>query len=274
MHERRLVGWWLGIALPLFLVGLPAHAQSTAAFPSDTPPPRTQPKPPAPKAAHPAPAASTKPAPAPRPAATAATPRAAPVPPHPAPTPPRPAPAPQQPPPVVVVTPPARTLPGAPAADVRAPVLPYYEGMPVPPGYTVVKRQATGIIAGGAIGLAASYATAVIFGAAQGFDNASGWLAAPVIGPWLAITERNYGTCKTANVQEARACVNQAVHEVQYITFVAVDGVFQMATGFLLLAGLMSSKDELIRQDLVPKVSFVVPAAGQRQWALSVQGRF
>jgi hypothetical protein len=166
------------------------------------------------------------------------------------------------------------TTPAAAAADVRPPVLPYYDGMPVPPGYKVVKRQATGVITGGAVGLAASYATAVIFGAAQGFDNASGWLAAPVIGPWLAITERNYGTCKTANVQEARACVNQAVHEVQYITFVAVDGVFQMATGFLLLAGLLSSKDELIRQDLVPKVSFVVPAAGRREWSLSVQGRF
>lgn len=170
--------------------------------------------------------------------------------------------------------PPARTTPGAAAADVRPPVLPYYEGMPVPPGYKVVTRQATGVITGGAVGLAASYATAVIFGAAQGFDNASGWLAAPVIGPWLAITERNYGTCKTANVQEARACVNQAVHEVQYITFVAVDGVFQMATGFLLLAGFLSSKDELIRQDLVPKVSFIVPAAGHREWSLSVQGRF
>ena len=165
-------------------------------------------------------------------------------------------------------------MPSASPTDVRPPVLPYYEGMPVPPGYKIVNRPATGVITGGAVGLAASYATAVIFGAAAGFDNASGWLAAPVIGPWLAITERNYRACKTANVQEARACVNQAVHEVQYITFVAVDGVFQMATGFLLLAGLMSSKDELIRQDLVPKVSFVVPAAGQRQWALSVQGRF
>jgi hypothetical protein len=146
--------------------------------------------------------------------------------------------------------------------------------MPVPPGYKVITRPATGVIAGGAVGLAASYATAVIFGAARGFDNASGWLAAPVIGPWLAITERDYGTCKTANVQEARACVNRAVHEVQYITFVAVDGVFQMATGFLLLAGLMSSKDELIRQDLVPKVSLRVPAGDRGEWALSVQGRF
>jgi hypothetical protein len=175
---------------------------------------------------------------------------------------------------VIVAAPAARPISGAPATDVRPPVLPYYQGMPVPPGYKVVTRRATGVITGGAVGFVASYATAVIFGAARSFDNAAGWLAAPVIGPWLAIAERDFGTCKTASVQEARACVNRAVHEVQYITFVAVDGVFQMATGFLLLAGFMSSKDELIRQDLLPQVSFVVPAPGQRQWTLSVHGRF
>ena len=268
MQVRRLVGWWLGalrrslgeqITIALFLlVAVPAHAQSTAAFPSDTPPPpppraSARPAPPPPKTTR------TPPAPSPRPAATTA---------------PRPAPAS---PPVVVTPPPAppHFTPGAPVTDVRPPVLPYYEGMPVPPGYKVVTRPATGVITGGAVGLAASYATAVIFGAAQSFDNASGWLAAPIIGPWLAITERDYGQCKTANVQEARSCVTRAVHEVQYITFVAVDGVFQMATGFLLLAGLLSSKEELIRQDLLPKVSFVVPTqGGHGEWALKVQGRF
>jgi hypothetical protein len=268
MQVHRLVGWWLGIALPLLFVCVPAHAQSTAAFPSDTPPPpppRAQPKPVAP-APRPVAPASKPVAPASKPAHSA--PVATPT--------PHPAPPPSQPPPAVVVTPPppAHFTPGAPAADVRPPVLPYYQGMPVPPGYKVVTRPATGVITGGAVGLAASYATAVIFGAAQGFDNASGWLAAPIIGPWLAITERNYGQCKTANVQEARQCVTQAVHEVQYITFVAVDGVFQMATGFLLLAGALSAKDELLRQDLVPKVSFVVPTEGHHEWALRVQGRF
>jgi hypothetical protein len=146
--------------------------------------------------------------------------------------------------------------------------------MPVPPGYKVVTRPARGIITGGAVGLAASYGTAAILGAARGFDNASGWLAAPIIGPWLAITQRTYPNCVATMIDQARRCINRAVHEVQYITFVAVDGVFQLATGFLLLAGLMSSKDELIREDLVPKVSVLPPAPGRKEWALSIQGKF
>jgi hypothetical protein len=146
--------------------------------------------------------------------------------------------------------------------------------MPVPPGYQVVTRPATGVITGGAVGLAASYGTAFILGAAHGFDNASGWLAFPVVGPWLAITQRTYEQCTATLIQQARKCVNHAVKEVEYITFVAVDGVAQAATGFLLLAGFLSSKDELIRNDLVPKVSLVPPTPGRPEWALNVQGRF
>ena len=96
----------------------------------------------------------------------------------------------------------------------------------------------------------------------------------PLAGPWLAITERQYNQCSATLVEQARRCVNRAVKEVQYITFVTVDGVFQLASGFLLLAGFLSSKDELIREDLVPKVSFVPPTPGRRDWSLSVQGRF
>lgn len=153
-------------------------------------------------------------------------------------------------------------------------MLPYYDGLPVPPGYKVVTHPATGVITGGLVGFSASYGAGLVVGATQGFKNASGWLGAPIIGPWLAIAERKYEQCKTTTVDQARACIQHAVGEVQFITFVAVDGVFQLATGFLTLAGFLSSRDELIREDLVPKVSVLPPSPGRREWALSVQGRF
>jgi len=153
-------------------------------------------------------------------------------------------------------------------------VLPYYEGMPVPPGYEVTSRPATGIITGGLVGLGASYAGAIIVGASQGFKNATGWLAVPLAGPWVAIAERDYEQCKTTTVQLARRCVKQAVAQVQFITFVAVDGVFQLASGFLTLAGLLSTKQELTRADLLPEVSVSLPLPGREQWGLDLHGRF
>ena len=161
--------------------------------------------------------------------------------------------------------------PGTVSTDPRPPVLPYYEGMPVPPGYEVVRRPASGLITGGVIGLSISYGTALIVGATQGFDNAAGWLAVPIAGPWIAIADRNYEQCKTNTVAQARRCVTEAVGQVQYITFTAVDGVFQVASALIILAGAVSSRDELIRQDLV-HVKVAPGPTGGLDWAISVQG--
>ena len=143
----------------------------------------------------------------------------------------------------------------------------------MPPGYQVVYRPATGLLVGGLIGMGASYGAALIVGATQGFGNATGWLALPLAGPWLAIAERQYEQCRTATVQQARRCVSKAVGEVQFITFVAVDGVFQLASSMLILAGAISGKDELIRQDLV-HVDVRPSPTGSVDWAVSVQGNF
>jgi len=153
-------------------------------------------------------------------------------------------------------------------------VLPYYEGLPVPPGYRITERPATGIVTGGLVGLGISYGGGLIVGATQGFKNASGWLALPIAGPWLSIAERDYEQCKTSTVQQARECLRGAVGEVQFITFVAVDGVFQLATGFLTLAGLLSTKQELTREDLVPKVTVTATGPGPSDLGVSIQGSF
>jgi hypothetical protein len=143
--------------------------------------------------------------------------------------------------------------------------------MPVPPGYEVVRHPASGLLIGGLVGMGASYGTALIVGATQGFDNASGWLAMPIAGPFLAIATRDYEECKTSTVAQARRCVGKAVGEVQYITFAAVDGVFQIASALVILAGAVSSRDELIRQDLV-HVKVAPGPTGGLDWAVTVQG--
>jgi len=159
----------------------------------------------------------------------------------------------------------------AASTDTRPPVLPYYAGMPVPPGYEVVTHPASGLITAGIVGMSVSYGTAVIVAASQGFDNATGWLMAPVVGPFIAVAERDYEQCKTATVAQARRCVSKAVGEVQYITFAAVDGVFQIASTLVILAGAVSSRDELIRQDLV-HVKVAPGKTGGVDWAVTVQG--
>jgi hypothetical protein len=257
LKPHRLVGWWLSGGL--VALSAPALAQSSAAFPED-PPANVTPAPARPPVA-PAPSPTFRPPPAP----------AAPV----------PAPA--------TASPPVRLPPAAPAApvvgreqapipvdgDPRPPILPYRHGFPVPPGYEIVKRPATGLLAGGLVGLGIAYTTGVVFAAVNGFENGTGWLAVPIVGPWGAIGSRDYETCRTRTVAEAKACVRNAVKEVQVITFFAVDGIGQLAGGLVTLAGLVSSKEELIRSDLVEKVQVsVVPPVQGSPWAVSVSGQF
>jgi hypothetical protein len=249
LKPHRLVGWWLSGGL--LALSAPAFAQSTAAFPEDPPP-------------------GSASAPARAPAAPAFTPAPATSPPPPsAPTYVSPV-APAVPAPVANATTPTTF----PSGDPRPPILPYREGFLPPPGYEVVKRPATGLIAGGLVGLGIAYAGGVAFAGANGFENGTGWLAAPIVGPWGAIAVRKYETCRTRTVSEAQRCVRNAVKEVRVITFLAVDGIAQLAGGLVTLAGLLSTREELVRSDLVEKVQVNVQPPVQGSWGVSVSGHF
>ena len=260
LKVHRLVGWWL--VGGLVTLSLPCVAQTTASFPEDAPaqpaPAAPAPPPPPPPVAPPAPAAATA---------------------HPVPAPAAVAPPPARPITPVAAPPPVTAAPGtaavaSSAGDARPAVLPHYRGYPVPPGYEVVKRPASGLIKGGLVGFGVAYAGAIGFAAASGFKNGTGWLAAPIIGPWGAIGGRNYEQCRTSTVAEAKRCVRNAVSEVQIITFLAVDGIGQLAGALIMLAGAMSTREELVRSDLVDVEVSVIPPSNGDPWALSVQGKF
>ncbi len=232
------------------LVARAALAQSSASFPE--------------------PAA---PAPAPPPAAPAPPPY---TPPAPAPYTPAPAPtyAPAAPSPAAV----------APSPDQLSiaqlpPVAPYHKGLPVPPGYRVEQRSATGMIAGGLVTFATAYGAGLILGASQKFENGMGYVALPVIGPWAAIGGRTFN-CKTAvpanttgaDVQRTiNKCVGTAYDEVTTVVFLTADGLIQATGMVLFLVGLASGYEELVRADLPKTAIGVLPEGGA---AVSVSGNF
>jgi hypothetical protein len=247
---HRLVGWWLSVAITAGSTSV-AHAQSTATFPEESAPgaqPQSTPPPLPPVRQQPVPAGTPPPAPG-------SVER-----------------------PYTAQSQPAYSVPDlpAPGRDARPPILPYEEGLPVPAGYEVVDRPVTGLITAGVVGMVTSYGVGIIVGATQGFKNGTGFLLVPVVGPWFAIGTREYqcaGT--TGTVAEAKKCVNSAVGEVQLITFMAVDGIAQLATGFVTLAGLLSTKKALLRTDLLPaKVSLIPPLPGHDGWSLTARGEF
>ena len=155
-----------------------ALAQSSGSFPEPAAPPSSPAAPPASSFAPPAPA------PAPTPPATAPTEL---MPPSATPAPAAPA-APYAP-AWTTSPPPTLTLQNLP------PLLPYKKGLPVPPGYRVVNRSASGLTIGGGLTFLASYAGALGLAASQKFENGTAYAALPLVGPWAAIGGRTF-KCK------------------------------------------------------------------------------
>lgn len=175
--------------------------------------------------------------------------------------------------------PPHRPPPAVSGLEGLPPLLPYKSGLPVPAGYRVVRRPATGLTVGGGLTFAAAYLAGLGLAASQNFENGTGYTAIPLIGPWAAIGGRSF-SCKvpiTANatgaaVQRAlNACVGEAFDEVTSVVFLTADGLIQATGAVLFFVGLASGRDELVRKDL-PKTSVrALPGGG---FALSVGGHF
>jgi hypothetical protein len=248
----RSVGWWITGVLVLS-ASAEAAAQSSASFPDEPKKPVPAPPAPAPPAAPtPAPPAAPAPNVAPPPPLSSDSLRGPPpVAPH----------------PIDDVRFPVRSA--APASPSAPPLLPYRDGLPVPEGYTVVDRPATGLITGGLVGLGVAYVAGVIVAASQSFENGAGLMLIPVAGPYAAIGTREYN-CTVDTVDAAKRCT---VRETQIVTMIAVDGLAQTAGALVALAGLVSGTKELVRNDL-PDVSVTPPTSAKNGWQFSLRGDF
>jgi hypothetical protein len=139
-----------------------------------------------------------------------------------------------------------------------------------------VHRSNSGLVIGGLLTLLTSYGAGIALAAGEGFENGTGYMAIPVVGPWVAIGGRKF-KC-TARIQATveaaqrslNSCVSRAFDEVTTIVFITIDGLLQATGAALFFVGLGSGHDELVRDDLRAAV-LPLPEGGA---ALRVQGHF
>lgn len=125
------------------------------------------------------------------------------------------------------------------------------------------------IVGGIAVGL--PYATGLGIAASESFDNGSGWLAAPVLGPWLALSGRRDPCAASEAKQEFDQDVGKCVAEPLVRGMLVLDGVLQ-ATGAVLLV-LGGSSGSPSRPAPPPVVAAPSPM-GRSGYGLAVAGSF
>lgn len=150
------------------------------------------------------------------------------------------------------------------------PVIPYRDGQPVPPGYRLESSGGSGLIAAGLIMGGVVYGASLVYAANAGFENGTGWLVVPVVGPWAAIGSRKIPcTSKTVELK----CIDAAGKELRAVAYLTADGLFQAMGLTLLLAGTSAREQQLVRQD-VAKVQFHPRSYGKDGFGLDAVGRF
>ena len=161
---------------------------------------------------------------------------------------------------------------GAPSFAAWPPaVLPYREGIPTPQGYRLDSRINGGLVYGGLSIFGVPYVAGLVAAAASGFSKGSGWLALPIIGPFLAMGGRDLNECDFITVsssasspglnpaEEQAQCRRVVVREARILGVFALDGLIQATGSVLTIAGLLSPRETLVRSDIFPpdvKVGF------------------
>ena len=160
---------------------------------------------------------------------------------------------------------------------IAPPLLPYYEGAEPPEGYVLQSHRNHGLMIGGGLTWAAAYGTGLFYAMGHDFDNGTSWLAAPLIGPWGAIANRDFRCKSSQNVtqKEIDKCVDGALGEVTNITFLAMMGMVQAVGVTLFFVGVGDTTEQWLRADLANvEVGADTGPVGDSGYGLLLNGAF
>lgn len=122
----------------------------------------------------------------------------------------------------------------------RATEQPYEEGDPVPPGYVVRDRPRRGLIIAGSIVTGVPWAFSVTAAAASDYENKTGFLLVPGIGPWLMLLA---GGASDRDCEGSDVCSGSRAGVRAVLVF---DGLVQSAGATMFVVGLLVPRKRLV----------------------------
>lgn len=136
------------------------------------------------------------------------------------------------------------------------PILPADPDQTPPPGYRLESQKNDLFFWGGVVIFGAGYGAGIAYGAANGFNEGLGLVAVPLVGPFLAIGQRQL-TCSVSTITpssdpaaELNACQRKLVNEATTIATLSAVGAIQIFGGGLALLGLLDRRHTWVRTDL------------------------
>jgi hypothetical protein len=148
----------------------------------------------------------------------------------------------------------------------------------VPAGFHVEERPRKGLIIAGAVVLGVPWALGLTFtaGASPSFQNQTGWLVVPALGPWITLATRTKSrNCSSYSSGDSLCTSFNDADDSAARTLLILDGLTQAAGTIMLIVGLASPK-KVISRDFVGSLHLnVTPApVGRTGYGGMLSGQF
>lgn len=150
--------------------------------------------------------------------------------------------------------------------------LPYEDDQAIPPGYRLVERRRRGLIIAGSLVLGIPWMFSVTGAVAADFDDKSGFLVIPALGPWLMLAA---GGAKDDNCVDTLGGTFDDTCNADKAGLRAVlvfDGIAQTAGAVMFFVGMTSKTKRLVRTEPFMGVSPV--RLGRDGYGLGFHGTF
>jgi hypothetical protein len=139
------------------------------------------------------------------------------------------------------------------------------EGAPAPPGYTLEESGLRGLVIGGIIPLSVFYGVSFAVAQDNDFRGPAGWLAVPVVGPYVWLIARHDEQHCSGDV-----CSNNL--DSPESGLVIFDGLVQAAGAAMIITGLAVTRKQWVLSNQVSL--HVMPYAAPNVRGLAVYGQF
>ena len=135
-----------------------------------------------------------------------------------------------------------------------------------PAGDVVETEPVWPMVIGGSAGFGLVYLSGIVAGAAFSFDNESGYLAVPFVGPWITAAKRTGEDDNCDSGLFGLSCSGESTTEVLMGLLLAADGIVQIGAVTTAILGLV------LEQEADPPVA-IAPLGGEAT-GIAVHGRF
>jgi hypothetical protein len=148
--------------------------------------------------------------------------------------------------------------------------LPYTDGQTIPPGYRLVERNRRGLIIAGSVVTGVFWLFSVTGAVAADYEDKSGFLLLPALGPWLMLAAG--GGKDEPCAQDEISAISSCGDRSALRAILVLDGIVQTAGAAMFVSGFAFPNRRLVRDDVT--VGVVPVTLGRDGHGLGVVGTF